>query len=91
MSAETVVESIAHLDFTPALPCEHSQHDILHADEPATWITQFSCDACPYTSKYLICESGRVRLMTSIFRCRGCRLACTYLDGTLMFTPLVSS
>lgn len=54
-----VTTAIEHLDFTPALPCEHSWHGRggIHSG-PARFILDAGCPACPDRVSLLICESG---------------------------------
>lgn len=60
MTATTTdTDTIAGLDFSAELPCEHSQHPDIHKpDDPAMFLIRFQCPACDESRDYLICLSG---------------------------------
>lgn len=59
----TIATTIEHLDFTPSLPCEHSQH-ARHGDAPATLYVDATCRECGDSARYLLCLPGYARMRT---------------------------
>lgn len=59
------VSLIERLDFTPALPCEHSQHEDRHDDEPARYVVDSHCPGCGDRGRGLMCQSGWTKLARS--------------------------
>lgn len=76
MSVAVDPSTIEHLDWTFTLPCEHSTHDVNHADEPAKYL--IDVDPCPTSRgkcrplRYLICKSGWDHLHTGLIYCGAC-------------------
>ena len=80
---------LADLDFTPVLPCEHSQHDTHHDDLPAVWVAHFWCP-CGRNGTYLACESARQRARTLPTICIRCGMTRSPDDVTITFAPIWS-
>lgn len=73
----TVAETIGHLDFKSTLPCEHQNHAKRHEDQPAKFVVRSVCPSCGDRDRYLLCESGWLRLMKSkATRCEVCGHLC---------------
>ena len=69
-TAEDLVTSIlADLEFDVTIPCEHTQHQTVHADEPAAWLVHVRCTECGDGSSYLLCEDGRLKMATNVVNC----------------------
>jgi hypothetical protein len=71
------LSAIEHLDFDAAIPCEHSQHDALHADQPAMFLVAVWCSACPLAKRYSLCASGWKGLADGQLQC----IACGYFEA----------
>lgn len=90
-ATETDIELIERLDFTPALPCEHSTHAGLHVrDESATWVQTCRCPRCGYKSKILICDSGRQVMLAQpgFIHYDGCGRASPRTEWDLLYRPI---
>lgn len=74
--AELALDELTELDFTPTLPCEHSQHGTTHTPpgEPAKYLIRAACEHCPDVRQYMICLFGYQRLMSpnTVIRCSAC-------------------
>lgn len=83
-------QGIAHLDFTPTLPCEHPQHPEKHPDEPAAWlVTTPGCPCCPYIpARAAVCDWVRKSWITRGVTCRECRVSSPFDQWGMTFTPL---
>ena len=55
---ELINDTIESLDFEHEQPCENSQHQTHHADEPAKYLIHAGCPDCGNAVDYFICESG---------------------------------
>lgn len=57
--AAVITDGLTELDFTPVLPCEHSQHEERHrGDEPASVMMQVVCPGCAVPAQFLMCLPG---------------------------------
>ena len=73
-ATDTDTSTLQGLDFTPSLPCEHSEHGSRHVPtEDASWVAHKRC-TCGSARDYLVCESGRRDMVLSEVgvRCPGC-------------------
>lgn len=63
MKAYTPEDTVLLDDLDFDVPCQHSQHQEKHKDEPASYIVQFTCPLCGQKKPaYAICESGWQRM-----------------------------
>lgn len=67
----TDVREIAHLDFTPSMPCEMRSHPAQHGNQPAAWVAALACP-CGTSARVLVCAVGRARLLCgrAVYVCR---------------------
>lgn len=92
MNADAAIDLnvIEHLDFDPTLPCEHSMHAVSHAaDQQASWVARVACVGCHMRATYMICDSGRIRLMGRRGSCTTCGLIHDPGAG-IAFAPIAS-
>lgn len=55
----TTAETIAHLDFNPEIPCEHSAHGRHpNHDGPARFLIESHCPGCGDVDRFYLCEPG---------------------------------
>lgn len=64
MMEDTGTDTIEHLDFEYAPPCEHNHHRPRHADEAAKYVVHVLCPGCRREWTYLLCASGWRDLMS---------------------------
>lgn len=75
VDTHTDTSTLADLDFTPALPCEHNTHATLHRpDDPAAWAVLNVCPGCGHVRRYLLCDSGHELFLApdAMFECEFC-------------------
>ena len=72
LDEHTDLQAIEHLDFEQAKACEHSNHEALHEDEPASYLAEDWCAHCDAAGQFLLCHSGLVSLLTNHTKCRSC-------------------
>ena len=66
-------DTIAALEFSPTIPCEHSNHRTKHAgDEPAAWAVISLCPHCQRVARFHLCEPGRRLMATGVVGCVAC-------------------
>lgn len=83
--------TIEHLDFVPALPCEHSWHERAHRrDDLAAWVQHSTCPGCKDHGTILICESGKAWMLgqEAFTHHSGCKQTFRREDWGLAYTPI---
>lgn len=80
----TTTDTVEHLDFEEALPCEARRTNGSRCDQPAKWIGRSSCPACSLPQRVasqLGCDDHyQRRNMSGLCACRSCGHIGGYAD-----------
>ena len=96
---ETITSELTHLDFTAALPCENSGHNvgagtgglIGHRGEAAVWVNRSICPACGIPFTQLVCEARRLLWLNGpkqVACIPGCGKTTPKAEWLATFTPI---
>lgn len=66
-------DPIGHLDFEPAIDCEHNQHTERHDKEAAALYVRGRCPHCQVQAEYFLCRSGWRVMEKDSLECEHCK------------------